>query len=133
MTEPLLKAKLESCQCSKLHLIPYSHHQSIACTGHSVQSRANEGHISDPLIMAAAASSAPLDPLLGRAVDFVRPDFHQVNLDVETYLKNERGFKLDSGESTLLGRGVHLASLFDRCLNGPLAVSSPHHQTHDKH
>jgi cleavage and polyadenylation specificity factor subunit 4 len=48
--------------------------------------------------MAAAASSAPLDPLLGRAVDFVRPDFHQVNLDVETYLKNERGLKLDSGE-----------------------------------
>lgn len=48
--------------------------------------------------MAAAASSAPLDPMLGRAVDFVRPDFHQVNLDVETYLKNERGFKLDSGE-----------------------------------
>lgn len=50
--------------------------------------------------MAAAASSAPLDPLLGRAVDFVRPDFHQVNLDIENYLKSERGFKLDSGKST---------------------------------
>lgn len=48
--------------------------------------------------MAAATSSAPVDPVLGRAADFVRPDFHQVNLDVEGYLKTERGFKLDSGE-----------------------------------
>ena len=48
--------------------------------------------------MAAASSSAPLDPLLGRAADFVRPDFHQVNLDLEGYLKTERGFKLDVGE-----------------------------------
>jgi len=49
--------------------------------------------------MAAATSSVPLDPVLGRAADFVRPDFHQVNLDVENWLKSERGFKLDSGES----------------------------------
>ncbi|KAK1924698.1 hypothetical protein DB88DRAFT_539506 [Papiliotrema laurentii] len=48
--------------------------------------------------MAAATSSAPVDPVLGRAADFVRPDFHQVNLDVEGYLKTERGFKLDSDE-----------------------------------
>jgi len=48
--------------------------------------------------MAAATASAPSDPYLGRAADFVRPDFHQVNLDVEGYLKTERGFKLDAGE-----------------------------------
>lgn len=47
--------------------------------------------------MAAASSSTPLDPLLGRAADFVRPDFHQVNLDIEGYLKNEKNLKLDSG------------------------------------
>lgn len=34
---------------------------------------------------------------LGRAADFVRPDFHQVNLDIEGYLKQERNLKLDSG------------------------------------
>lgn len=35
---------------------------------------------------------------LGRAADFVRPDFKQVNLDIENYLKQERNFKLDAGE-----------------------------------
>jgi cleavage and polyadenylation specificity factor subunit 4 len=35
---------------------------------------------------------------LGRAADFVRPDFHQVNLRIEGYLKTERNFKLDEGE-----------------------------------
>ena len=50
--------------------------------------------------MAAATTSVPLDPFLGRAADFVRPDFHQVNLDVEGYLKAERGYKLDAGESS---------------------------------
>lgn len=34
---------------------------------------------------------------LGRASDFVRPDFHQVNLDIEGYLKQEKNLKLDSG------------------------------------
>lgn len=34
---------------------------------------------------------------LGRAVDFVRPDFHQVNLTIEEYLKQDRKMKLDSG------------------------------------
>lgn len=34
---------------------------------------------------------------LGPAADFVRPDFHQVNLNIENYLKQERNFKLDSG------------------------------------
>ncbi|KIR96708.1 mRNA 3'-end-processing protein YTH1 [Cryptococcus deuterogattii 2001/935-1] len=48
--------------------------------------------------MAAASNSAPLDPKLGRAVDFVRPDFHQVNLDLENYLKTERNFKLDADQ-----------------------------------
>ena len=50
--------------------------------------------------MAAAATAIPLDPYLGRAADFVRPDFHQVNLDLEGYLKVERGFKLDAGRSS---------------------------------
>jgi len=36
---------------------------------------------------------------LGRAADYVRPDFHQVNLDIEGYLKTERNLKLDEGES----------------------------------
>ncbi|CAD6577711.1 MAG: RNA-binding component of cleavage and polyadenylation factor [Tremellales sp. Tagirdzhanova-0007] len=48
--------------------------------------------------MAAATSSVPLDPYLGRAVDFVRPDFHQVNLDIEAFLKAERGYKLDADD-----------------------------------
>lgn len=30
--------------------------------------------------------------------DFVQPDFHQVELDIETYLKKEKGWKLDAGE-----------------------------------
>jgi cleavage and polyadenylation specificity factor subunit 4 len=38
---------------------------------------------------------------LGRAADYVRPDFHQVNLDIEGYLKTERNLKLDEGESPL--------------------------------
>lgn len=61
--------------------------------------------------MAAATASAPSDPLLGRAADFVRPDFHQVNLDVEGYRKTERGFKLDAGGSSPLG----LDQLHDLC------------------
>lgn len=52
--------------------------------------------------MAAATASAPADPFLGLAADFIRPDFHQVNLDVEGYLKAERGFKLDAGKFTPL-------------------------------
>ena len=36
---------------------------------------------------------------LGRAADYVRPDFHQVNLDIEGYLKTERNLKLDEGMS----------------------------------
>ena len=36
---------------------------------------------------------------LGRAADYVRPDFHQVNLDIEGYLKTERNLKLDEGKS----------------------------------
>lgn len=47
--------------------------------------------------IAANAVAGPSD-YLGRAADFVRPDFHQVNLDIEGYLKAERNFKLDSGE-----------------------------------
>ncbi|KAL7421957.1 RNA-binding component of cleavage and polyadenylation factor [Cryptotrichosporon argae] len=43
--------------------------------------------------MAAASTST-----LGRAADFVRPDFHQVNLDIEGYLKQERNFKLDADD-----------------------------------
>jgi hypothetical protein len=30
--------------------------------------------------------------------DFIEPDFHQVNLDIESALKTERGIKLDSGQ-----------------------------------
>ncbi|KAK6902712.1 mRNA 3'-end-processing protein YTH1 [Kwoniella mangroviensis CBS 10435] len=45
---------------------------------------------------AAASSSTPLDPHLGRAADFVRPDFHQVNLDIEGFLKTQKGYKLDA-------------------------------------
>lgn len=31
--------------------------------------------------------------------DLVEPDFHQVNLEIEDYLKFTRGYKLDSGKS----------------------------------
>ncbi|ORY25735.1 hypothetical protein BCR39DRAFT_590013 [Naematelia encephala] len=49
---------------------------------------------------AASTSTAPLDPLLGRAADFVRPEkqFRQVNLDIEGYLKAEKNMKLDSDD-----------------------------------
>jgi hypothetical protein len=30
--------------------------------------------------------------------DLVEPDFHQVNLKIEDYLKFTKGYKLDSGE-----------------------------------
>jgi len=30
--------------------------------------------------------------------EWVEPDFHQINLDIETHLKQERGYKLDAGE-----------------------------------
>lgn len=33
--------------------------------------------------------------------EWVEPDFHQVNLDIEAHLKNERGYKLDAGECEL--------------------------------
>ncbi len=46
-----------------------------------------------------AVATASTSTTLGRAADFVRPDFHQVNLDVEKYLKAERNFKLDTGKS----------------------------------
>ena len=54
--------------------------------------------------MAAVAHNAQAGPSdwLGRAADFVRPDFHQVNLDIEGYLKAERNFKLDAGMSVSL-------------------------------
>lgn len=31
-------------------------------------------------------------------IDLVDPDFHQVNLEIEDYLKFTRGYKLDAGE-----------------------------------
>lgn len=31
--------------------------------------------------------------------DLVEPDFHQVNLEIEDYLKFTRGYKLDAGMS----------------------------------
>ena len=52
--------------------------------------------VASPAMGVAGPSSAAL---LGPAADFVRPDFHQVNLDVEGYLKQERNYKLDSGKS----------------------------------
>jgi hypothetical protein len=30
--------------------------------------------------------------------EWVEPDFHQINLDIETHLKQERGYKLDAGK-----------------------------------
>lgn len=48
---------------------------------------------------AVAGPSTSTSSYLGRAADFVRPDFHQVNLDIEGYLKTERNLKLDEGES----------------------------------
>jgi cleavage and polyadenylation specificity factor subunit 4 len=47
--------------------------------------------------LSAPPAAGPSD-YLGRAADFVKPDFHQVNLDLEGYLKTERLFKLDAGE-----------------------------------
>lgn len=32
------------------------------------------------------------------ADDFVQPDFHQVELNIEKYLKKEKGWKLDAGK-----------------------------------
>jgi hypothetical protein len=32
--------------------------------------------------------------------DLVDPDFHQVNLEIEDYLKFTRGYKLDSGKQS---------------------------------
>lgn len=46
----------------------------------------------------AAVAGPSTNVHLGRAADFVRPDFHQVNLDIEGYLKTERNLKLDEGE-----------------------------------
>jgi cleavage and polyadenylation specificity factor subunit 4 len=46
---------------------------------------------------AVAGPSTSTSSYLGRAADFVRPDFHQVNLDIEGYLKTERNLKLDEG------------------------------------
>lgn len=31
--------------------------------------------------------------------EWLQPDFHQVNLEIENYLKTERGYKLDAGQS----------------------------------
>ncbi len=31
--------------------------------------------------------------------DLIQPDFHQISLDVETFLKVEKGYKPDSGVS----------------------------------
>jgi len=47
---------------------------------------------------------------LGRAADYVRPDFHQVNLDIEGYLKTERNLKLDEGMSPFYINGLLLIS-----------------------
>jgi cleavage and polyadenylation specificity factor subunit 4 len=47
---------------------------------------------------AATTATTSDDPHLGRAADFIRPDFHQVNLDIEGYLKTQRSFKLEIGK-----------------------------------
>jgi cleavage and polyadenylation specificity factor subunit 4 len=59
---------------------------------------------------AVAGPSTSTSAYLGRAADFVRPDFHQVNLDIEGYLKTERNLKLDEGESYLLLQCVSCAT-----------------------
>ncbi len=41
------------------------------------------------------------------ADDLIRPDFHHVNVDVEGWLKSEKGLKLDSGEWRSLWRNPH--------------------------
>lgn len=46
----------------------------------------------------AGPSTQPMEHF-GAAADFIRPDFHQVNLDLESYLKTERSLKLDSDTS----------------------------------
>lgn len=79
-------------------------------------------HLSKKGNMAAASNSAPLDPKLGRAADFVRPDFHQVNLDLENYLKTERNFKLDAGMSL-----TTLYIFYADILYRPTNMSSVHH------
>ena len=61
--------------------------------------------VASPAMGVAGPSSAAL---LGPAADFVRPDFHQVNLDVEGYLKQERNYKLDSGKYSHLMRHVRI-------------------------
>lgn len=49
--------------------------------------------------------------------EWIEPDFHQVNLDIEAHLKNERGYKLDAGESfpLPLKRYNHLIHEIDHC------------------
>ena len=37
--------------------------------------------------------------------EWVEPDFHQINLDIETVLKQERGYKLDAGKRRCLDLG----------------------------
>jgi hypothetical protein len=54
-------------------------------------------HLHTTMTAVAGPSTASY---LGRAADYVRPDFHQVNLDIEGYLKTERNLKLDEGESS---------------------------------
>lgn len=56
-------------------------------------------HYSVTMTAVAGPSTASY---LGRAADYVRPDFHQVNLDIEGYLKTERNLKLDEGMTTFL-------------------------------
>ena len=60
-------------------------------------------------IMTAVAGPSTAS-YLGRAADYVRPDFHQVNLDIEGYLKTERNLKLDEGMSPFRVNGLLLIS-----------------------
>lgn len=82
--------------------------------------------------MAAVASGSSLSAPPNVAADFVRPDFHQVQLDVEAYLKNEKGMKLDAGELTPLNaltadaQICRLALLPLGCPLGPLVCPLRH-------
>ena len=54
--------------------------------------------------MVQLANSMDLDPLLSSSTlrDAIRPQFHQVVLKVEPYIKNELGIKLDKGLSLVV-------------------------------
>ena len=83
---------------SAYHFILHPHHKTIPRSF-------STSYLFTFLISIMAAVAGPSTPsYLGRAADFVRPDFHQVNLGIEGYLKTERNFNLDEGESLLLIR-----------------------------